>query len=281
MEKSPKAITGMLLGACAIALATASPASRAETFPTGDVFRPLLADPIEPRNFISVIGLDADKAQTTMGSVGLGFNYGFHRWDGPAPGDGWQVGLFAAFNSQFDLEEDSYPLVNTDYRVGIPLTYRAGRFSARTRLYHQSSHLGDEFILSGAAPKREDLSVEVIDFVAAYEIGEWRPYGGAMYILHRSPGDLKRAGVQAGVDYRGKAPVIFGGRLVGGLDVRALEENDWRAGVSAKVGLEFGRPDPQRRGVRVMLEAFDGPAPFGQFYHDVVTYYGVAVQFDY
>jgi hypothetical protein len=274
---TPKA----LLGACAVALALAAPTAAAETFPSGDVFKPLVADPLEPRNFISVIGLDTDQGKTTAGSVGLGFNYGFHRWEGKQPGDGWQVGLFAAFNSQFDLEETSYPLLNTDYRVGIPVTYRAGPFSARARLFHQSSHLGDEFILSGLAPTREDLSLEVLDAVAADELGNWRPYGGAMYMLHRSPSDLKRAGVQAGVDYLGKDPVLFGGRLVGGLDVRALEESDWRAGVSAKIGLEYGRRTPDRRGVRVMLEFFDGPAPFGQFYRDIITYYGIGVQFDY
>jgi hypothetical protein len=281
MDTKLKAVSRALLGACTIAMALAAPAARAESFPTGDVFRPLVADPLEPRSFISVIGLDADQAQTTAGSVGLGFNYGFHRWEGREPGDGWQVGLFASFNSQFDLEEQSYPLINTDYRVGVPVTYRSGRLSMRARLFHQSSHLGDEFILSGNAPRREDLSVEVIDFVAAYDLGEWRPYGGAMYIVHRSPGDLKRTGFQAGIDYVGRQPVLFGGRLVGGLDVRSLEENDWRAGVSAKAGLEFGRQEPQRRAIRVMIEAFDGPAPFGQFYREVVTSYGLAVQFDY
>jgi len=30
-----------------------------------------------------------------------------------------------------------------------------------------------------------------------------------------------------------------------------------------------------------LLEYFDGSAPFGQFYRDVVSYYGVGVQFDY
>ena len=32
-------------------------------------------------------------------------------------------------------------------------------------------------------------------------------------------------------------------------------------------------------GKRAVL--FDGPAPFGSLYRDVVSYYGVALQFDY
>ena len=69
---------------------------------------------------------------------------------------------------------------------------------------------------------------------------------------------------------------------LGGADsVRSLQATDWRGGLSAKVGLEFGRPRPERRGLTVLLEYFDGSAPFGQFYRDVVSYYGVGVQFDY
>ena len=38
-----------------------APAAGGETFPKGDVFTPLVADPIEPRNFISFLHLDADR----------------------------------------------------------------------------------------------------------------------------------------------------------------------------------------------------------------------------
>jgi len=31
----------------------------------------------------------------------------------------------------------------------------------------------------------------------------------------------------------------------------------------------------------VLLEYFDGAAPFGQFYQDMVTYYGASLQFDF
>ena len=87
---------------------------------------------------------------------------------------------------------------------------------------------------------------------------------------------MNKWGLQAGVDYQGSSAVLFGGRLVGGFDARFLDENNWRRGLSAKLGLAYGRPDPDRRGVTVLLEAYDGPAPFGQFYRDVISYYGVA-----
>ena len=165
--------------------------------------------------------------------------------------------------------------------MGFPLTYRRGAFSARARIFHQSSHLGDEFILQGNAPQRENLSVEIVDLVLAWDRAGWRPYIGGLYVFHRDPGDLKQGGLQLGVDYVGTQPALFGGRLVGGIDLRAMEETSWRRGLSFKVGLEYGRPRPDRRGIKVLLEGYDGPAPFGQFYRDIITSYGLGVQFDY
>lgn len=259
----------------------AAGAASAESFPKGELFAPLIADHNETRTYMSLLSLDSETVQSWFGDVGVGANFGLYRWPGKQPGDASQLGVFAAVNSLFDMEGTSYPLVNTDYRVGFTYELQRGKFSARTRLFHQSSHLGDELILQGNAPQRVNLSVEVVDLLLAWQWGGWRPYAGGMYIIHRDPDDLKQAGFQVGVDYTGTTPVLFGGRLVGGVDYRSFEENDWRGGMSVKVGLEYGRPRPERRGIKVLLEYYDGAAPFGQFYNDVVSYYGLGVQFDY
>jgi hypothetical protein len=267
--------------AFALLLAFAIQGVRAESFPEGDVFRPLVADPIEPRFFVGLVSMDVGGENITMAPVGAGVNFGLYRWPGERPGEGWQLGIFGQMNSLFNLDSSSDDLVNTDYRIGFPLSYKRGEFSGRARLFHQSSHLGDEFILEGPATPRVNLSVEVFDLVLAWERAGWRPYAGFGYVLRRDPDDLKQWGFQLGVDYVGTRPILFGGRLVGGVDYRSLEQTDWRGGLSAKVGLEYGRAVPNRRGVTVLLEYFDGSAPFGQFYQDTVTYYGASLQFDF
>jgi len=262
-------------------LAFAAQGVCAQSFPEGDVFRPLVADPIEPRFFFSVVQMDVGDQNVTVAPVGAGVNFGLYRWPGERAGDGWQLGIFGAVASQFNLDSSSDDLINTDFRVGIPLSYRRGAFSGRARVFHQSSHLGDEFLLEGPDTPRVNLSVEIFDLVLAWEHAGWRPYAGFAYVFRRDPDDLKKTGFQLGVDYVGTKQILFGGRLVGGVDYRPMEETDWRGGLSAKVGLEFGRPSPNRRGVTALLEYFDGSAPFGQFYHDTVTYYGASLQFDF
>jgi uncharacterized protein DUF1207 len=261
---------------CALPVAPA----KAEAFPASDVFRPLIADPAEPRFFVSALALKTPTDRLTIGSVGFGGSFGLYRWPGEGSVEGWQVSIFGATDSQFDLHQDSKDLINTDFRVGFPLTYKHGRFSARARIWHQSSHLGDEFILSGNAPQRINLSIESVDFVLAWEGGGWRSYAGGYYLLHSSEDIEKRPGLHAGLDYAGRAPLLGDGRLVGGVDVKWFDELNWRPGVSVKLGLEFGRPYPQRRGITVVLEAYDGFSPFGQFYRSDIKYYGLGLQFD-
>ena len=75
---------------------------------------------------------------------------------------GFQISISGSVFAQFDLDVNSYDLLNADYIVGIPITMRTGAFSARLRLYHQSSHLGDEFLLREEDPTfvRENISYE-------------------------------------------------------------------------------------------------------------------------
>lgn len=269
------------LVAAAFAVLAAAPAAAAEYFPVGHIFRPLAADPAEPRSFVSVLRARTDTDRINVASVGFGTNFGVIRWPGEAPGEGWQTGVFGVVFSQFNLSASADDLINSDFVIGVPLAFKRGALSARLRLWHQSSHLGDELILHGGAPARADLSMEVVDGVLAWERDGWRGYGGAYRVVSRDAAQTGRSGLHAGFDYAGARPVLAGGRLVGGLDLKWFEETHWDAGVSAKLGLEFGPPRPERRGLTVLLEAYDGFAPFGQFTSQKVRYAGVGLQFDF
>src|SRR5688572_1775441 len=172
--------------------------------PQGDIFCPLIADPKETRSFVAYQrGKSPDQPltipeqnqvtlapfDTDIANVGVGDAIGLARWSGARPGDGVQLSLAAGVFAQFDLATSSFDLINADYVIGLPLTFRRSGFSGRLRLYHQSSHLGDEFLLS-ADPERINLSFESAELILSQAFGGLRVYGGGEFFFNRDPSDL-------------------------------------------------------------------------------------------
>ena len=83
-----------------------------EAFPTGDLFRPLIADPKQPQFFVSINRFKSSGVQYTMASVGFGETFGMYRFFGSREGDGLQLSVEGALFAQFNLDTPSYDLIN-------------------------------------------------------------------------------------------------------------------------------------------------------------------------
>jgi hypothetical protein len=273
---------------CAVGIPQ-SEASGYVPLPRGDVFCPLLADPKGQRSFVSYLHETSDQGDINLGSVGISDAFALLRIGGPKPGDGFQISLAGSVFAQFDLDSSSYDLVNADYIIGLPMTFRRQAFSMRFRLYHQSSHLGDEFLLRENNPKfvRENLSFEAAEMILSLDGGPFRLYGGGEYLLRRDPKDLERYVAHGGIELRParrlvRFGTVAGVRFVAGGDVKASEEQDWKPAVSVRTGFEFDRPrdtDPPGRRWGLLFEAYTGPSPYGQFFRNQVRYFGAGIHF--
>jgi hypothetical protein len=254
-------------------------------FPQDQIFCPLLADPKEPRSFVSWLrGTfrsldDPSGADTTIGSVGIGDSFGLIRWNGSEGGDGIQLDLVGSIFAQFDLGAPSNDLINADYIIGLPLTFRKDGFSIRTKVYHQSSHLGDEYLLRSEDIERENLSFESFEFLASQEISALRVYGGGERVFHREPDSVAAKVLHAGAKIRTPRA---GAQFVAGLDVKTSEIHDWSVATSGRIGVQFTRSGPgdhPARLITLMLEIYEGPSPYGQFFQDDISYIGVGLHF--
>lgn len=262
---------------------TAIPAAEATGYvalPHGNVFCPLLADPKQPRSFLGVLR-ESEVFDTDIGAIGLGDELGLLRWGGSWPGDGLQIGIAAAVFAQFDLRTPSVNLINTDFLVGLPITFRYAGFSVSVRPYHQSSHLGDEFLLETDI-ERENLSFEAVQLLLSQELGPLRVYAGGERLFNREPAEIEPMLAQGGIELRPAGRLELGtvSRIgfVAGLDVKTSEQQDWTPAWSGRAGIEFGRPrdalNPGRR-VLLLFEFYQGPTPYGQFFRDGIRYFGV------
>jgi hypothetical protein len=261
--------------------------SRIDALPEGDVFRPLLADPKQPQFFAAYqpTRVRGTNQSVNLGSVGLGENFGLV---GKRNGcDGWQVGLLAGVFAQFNLDAASSDLINADYVIGVPVSWRSGLISTRVRLYHQSSHLGDEFLLSSPVFNRVELSFEAVEAIVSLDApGGWgRIYAGGSYLVHREPATLDRNGVQWGFELRGPALAapMLGTQLPGlrltpvfGADFKSFEELSWIINSNVVGGLEWSRAGANRR-FRLLLNYYHGFAPYGQFFAQKIEWFGVGL----
>jgi hypothetical protein len=164
---------------------------------------------------------------------------------------------------------------------------RRGWFSSRVRVYHQSSHLGDELLLRPGGPglERENLSFESLELLLSADGRALRLYGGGELLFRRTPDDLERYVARGGVEVRPTARIISLGRLggfrfVAGTDLKASQEQDWDPSVSARAGFEYDRAgDSTARRWRLLFEYYRGPSPYGQFFRENVRHIGAGLHF--
>jgi hypothetical protein len=257
----------------------AEPSRKSELFPDADLFEANLANPKEPRFYISWLSLDIDAGTFNIASVGFGENFGMIRWPGWGQEDEWQFGISGAVFAQFNLDSASMDLINADYIFGLPLSYRNGRWSARARLYHQSSHLGDEFLLNPqdfTPVKRINLSYETLELLAAWQWQGLRIGGGPSYIVHTDT-PLGRTSVQADLEYHGPKLSRIPGNLFVSLFLNWWEETDWDLDLDLKAGINLESPYTGKRSLQFFGEFYTGHLPFGQFFQQTGEYFGIGI----
>jgi hypothetical protein len=292
--------------------ATISPAPRAPgpdagsalagvLLPDNDLFRPLLADQREPRFYAdyrrvvfrgSQVLAEGHGSSIDAALVAFGGAFGIWGLRDPRDCDGVQVSVFGAVFAQFNLDANSADLLNADYFVGPELTLRRGPWSGRLRLYHQSSHLGDEFLLNYAIDhgvQRQDMSLEILDALASVENGWWRLYGGggAVVFSGKDPDLASRPGFfQWGLELRGPEWQPWAWlrstrlRPLFGANFMSVQANGWNVNSSLNGGLEWGSPNGGHR-LRVLLEFQRGAVLFAQFFLARTQNFGAVLQFEF
>jgi hypothetical protein len=168
--------------------------------PRGLLFAPFHADPRWPHFSMAYRQVTLGQP-TDTGSANFGETFALYRNAAPLDGQ-WEIVIQAGVFSIFNMNAPSADLVNADYTVGLLTSYRTGPFSAFLRLHHQSSHLGDEFILNSQPPvNRVNLSFEELDLKLSYELFAWlRVYGGGGMLVDRDPSSLGRGTSQVGTE---------------------------------------------------------------------------------
>jgi len=253
--------------------------ARHEFLPKGHLFDPILLDPLESQTYGSVLPVYMTEGNRYKGSI-VPFAFGFakpfyRRTTEPGRAEEWVLDLasFTQFEAYNDakLNKALRRIINNDYKISIIYNVRRGVNAYRFRVYHLSSHLGDDYIFRNriTAPTPNSVNYELLDLTYSRMLQAWRLYGGMGLVL-RKPEQRKRLSGQLGVYY--KKPSDRGVRLVGGVDVKVWQQTDFRPGIHGGIGLEVGRT---QNNLTFLLEGYSGFRPYSQFENQQTSWIGL------
>ncbi len=225
-------------------------------------------------------------------SFSIGDRIGLYLFD-LAPGHSLQIETEACIWSIFSIISlGNYLMLNTDFRVGIPITYSWNDFSIKFTYYHESSHLGDEFIKYGinekvfALNQRVNPSSEVLEIFFSYMlIKEIRFYTGiGVHLTVDSSYPVKPIYVDYGLEFRPFDKWTFGAQamlqLFAGVHLRTIQDTAWDPDLTVALGLEIlPTGDDTRRRIRLYGEYHYGYSVEGQFSRNKTDYFNIMLAF--
>jgi hypothetical protein len=137
--------------------ARASAQLESRWFPDVEPFSPLIATPREIQVRASFVYAerpgnltdgDGYGGRNIEAEVAVGHTLGLLRLDdGTSPGRAMTLGIEMGIFSRFFMETAQKDLINSDFRIGLPLAIRRGPWETRLTIRHVSSHLGDDYTL--------------------------------------------------------------------------------------------------------------------------------------
>ncbi|QKZ11965.1 DUF1207 domain-containing protein [Spirosoma sp. KUDC1026] len=252
-----------------------------EFLPKGHLFEPILLDPLEAQTYGSVLPYYSTNGEKYPGSIvpfEFGFAKAFYRRT-TEPGRSEELVLDLASFTQFEVFYDYQTnkqrrqIVNNDYKISFLYNIRRGDNNYRIRLYHLSSHLGDDYIYRNriTAPSPNSVNYEVIDGTYSRVVRDWRLYGGIGIGLRKAE-ERKRFSAQLGAFY--KRPSSHAARLVGGVDMKFWQQTGFKPGIHAGIGVEVGRT---QNNLTFLFEGYSGFRPYSQYETQHTNWLGIGL----
>jgi hypothetical protein len=253
----------------------ASAAYQTQSFPSPhELFAPLQADPNEPR-FEFALGVPV--SHKAIARVDVGDYLGIYRWALGNVG-ALQLNLGGAINTRFDATS-AHDLQVIDFYGNVPLDLRIGMFSLRSMFYHDSSHLGDDYL------REKNIQSENNSWEAWREIMSVQPnnalrvYGGYQQAVHTKPNWSGHDSVQGGIEIYFNTSEHSFWHPYWANDLQAWQRTHWNTTWVSQLGFKTGDKFSRGRGISYFVQYKAGPRYEGQFYKEKESIWSAGLKF--
>jgi hypothetical protein len=261
-------------------------------FPEAPVlFAPLVADPREMFYSVAWRSYERSINQDNVVAVSFADLFPIYRFFnvGPLKGGELEIDLQGAMWAIFAPFDKCCPLLNTDYYVGVPITYASGLWSFRLRGYHISCHLGDEFMILNPDVYRRNPSSEFLDFFASYDYRRsFRFYAGLGGALTEDKSfKSSRVFGQFGLEYRPDRFKVYSckNRLYAvplfAANFSVQDKTNHYINTSCILGYEIGKLSGWQHKIRAYFEYYNGYCFEGQFATCPTEYFAFKLSYGY
>jgi hypothetical protein len=236
------------------------------------IYPQLKADPRQPSFAIGFRWYD-QALGSNVGMANLGGVIPFWRGSDVAIFDRLECCVSGAAWAVFDMRANNLDLLNSDWYGGIPINAEIGDYKFRLRLYHISSHLGDEYLQRpGALEGRKNPSFEAVD-LSVYTpccFDDFYLYGSIGHIIHSdSTFPLQHLYFEAGTEYYVKPWAFQAGGMkavpYAAIHSRFFEVFSFEPTYNAALGISWSNANQVSPEITTSLEYFRGFSNEGQF----------------
>lgn len=245
--------------------------------PESSYFEPIILDPLESQIFTSFVKrFDENKEKE---GLYVPFSIGGRRMiyrKEKEKGKSWEAGLEVVALTQFEYVtvNDTWKrsILNSDFKIAFPLVWKIDSSSCiRFRIYHLSSHEGDDFIFINkrTSLKPNPVNYEQVELHYSRYFKKTRFYVGAG-VNPRIETIRKRLSFQTGFHRSTFLKSDSKTKLFFGTDVKIFEQNEYSPNIKAGAGLEFGSIKP----MRIILEYYNGNLPYSMYEYIHTTWFG-------
>ncbi len=226
------------------------------------------------------------KMGKTSTIVSLGDSFPIYRWCNVLKWKGdlqieIQGGIWSMFRMGVRRPRGEFAqMVNTDFLLGVPLSYAVNKWAFRLRIYHISGHLGDEFMQDHREHERLNPSMEAVDFFTAYQVSKnLRVYFGPGWVFHSDKSyPIKPFYLEYGGELRFLGRKSYYHKLYGTFFIATYIRNwqavHWRFDVSSIFGYEWSKLQGVGRKMRIFINYRNGYSE-GQFFTDCTSCTGL------
>ena len=212
--------------------------------------------------------------------IALGGRVGMLRYGNRDPllPEGWQIDIEGAGFPRLTLDSQR-DLVAADFRFGVPITARFGKFETKLAYYHLSSHLGDEYLRENPNVVRINYARDVIVLgLAVRPHDDWRLYAEAGWAGYVSGGSEPWE-FQFGVDYSPLLPTSIRGGPFFAVNGRIRQEVDFGGNLTAQTGWQWRGETGHL--FRFGFHYLNGKTDVYQFFSEHEEQFAIGLWYDY